>query len=192
MLYKNPNAMYHHDLASRLKQSDSDESPEARILKNSPDGSNKNWIFQGYLFFCSDGRHTGESYEAEVRATWAVVEQQYLPKILFLRHPAQRISIFYHHDSVAETDRDVLKLPVQGYVQVNSASRRLLRKWIGAAELDWAKVHGGILYDKFCLLDSQDSNPETTKRLLLRHGLHKHFQVHGTAWTFSGTVYVDS
>ena len=55
------------------------------------------------------------------------------------------MAIFYH--SVAELNRDVLKLPIQGYVQANSASQQKWRKWIDAAELEWAKAHGGILYN---------------------------------------------
>ena len=52
---------------SSHEQSDLDESPED--LERSTE-----WIFQGYLFFGSDGWRTDEAYEAEVRA---VVEQQY-------------------------------------------------------------------------------------------------------------------
>ena len=73
-------------------------------------------IFQGYFFFSSDGWRTDETYEAEVRA---VVEQQYLPKVPV---PIQHMAIFYH--SVAEPDRDVLKLAIRGYVQAHSTSRR--------------------------------------------------------------------
>ena len=47
--------------ASSHEQSDSDESPED--LEKSTE-----WIFQGYLFFSSDGWRTDEAYEAEVRA----------------------------------------------------------------------------------------------------------------------------
>ena len=83
------------------EQSDSEESPED--LEKSTE-----WIFQGYLFFGSDGWCTDETYEAEVLA---VVEQQYLPK---LPVPVQHTGIFYH--SVAEPDRDILKLPIRGYV----------------------------------------------------------------------------
>ena len=71
--------------ASSHEQSDSDESPED--LEKSTE-----WIFQGYLFFGSNGWRTDETYEAEVRA---VVEQQYLPKV---PAPIQHMAIF----SVAE------------------------------------------------------------------------------------------
>ena len=57
--------------ASSHKQSDSDDSLED--LKKSTE-----WIFQGSLFFGSNGWCTGETYEADVQA---VVEQQYLPKV---------------------------------------------------------------------------------------------------------------
>ena len=101
------------------------------------------------------------------------------------------MAIFHH--SVAEPDREVLKLPIRGYVprQANSASQRQWRKWIGAAELEWAKVHGGILCNKWYLMDTHDTNPENPKRLLLRHGRYQNFRVNGTAWTFSGTICVD-
>ena len=85
------------------------------ILKNPQNGFSTKWIFQGYLFFCSDGWSTDETYETEVRA---VVEQQYLPEVPV---PIQHMAIFYH--SVSEPDRDVLKVPIRGYVQANSASR---------------------------------------------------------------------
>ena len=67
------------------------------------------------------------------------------------------------------------------------------RKWIGAAELEWAKMYGGILYNKWYLLDIDDTNPENPKRLLLRpwHGQYQNFRVYGTAWTFSGTICVN-
>ena len=64
-------------------------------------------------------------------------------------------------------------------------------KILGAAELDWAKVHGGNLFDKWYLLDTHDTNPENPKRLLLRHGRYQNFRVNGTAWTLSGTNGVD-
>ena len=66
-------------------------------------------------------------------------------------------------------------------VQENPSSPWQWRKWKGAAELEWAKVHGGILYNhKWYLLDTQDTNQKNTIRLLLRHwhGLYKNFPVH--------------
>ena len=81
--------------------------------------------------------------------------------------------IFYH--LVAELELDVfkLKLPIQGYVQAKSASSRQWRKWIGAAELEWAKVHGGILYNRWYILDCQDIYTENPTRLLQRHGQYQ-------------------
>ena len=72
---------------SSHEQPDSDESPED--LEKFTE-----WIFQGYFFFGSDGWSTDEAYEAEV---WAVVEQQYLPKVPV---PVQHMAIF--NDSVAK------------------------------------------------------------------------------------------
>ena len=71
--------------------------------------------FSRVFFIYSNGWRTDKTYEAEI---WAVVEQQYLPKVPV---PIQHMAIFY--DSVAEPDRDDLKLPIRGYVQANSASR---------------------------------------------------------------------
>ena len=48
--------------ASFHEQPDSDESPED--LEKSTE-----WIFQGYLFFSSDGWRTDEIYEAEVQGS---------------------------------------------------------------------------------------------------------------------------
>ena len=44
------------------------------------------------------------------------------------------------------------------YRQIPQANdrRRQWRKGIDAVELEWAKVHGGILYNKWYLLDCQD------------------------------------
>ena len=67
--------------ASSHEQSYSDESPEDLEISTE-------WIFEGYLFFGSDGWRTDEAYEAEVRA---VVEQQYLPKVPV---PIQHMAIF--------------------------------------------------------------------------------------------------
>ena len=103
--------------------------------------------------------HTEETYQAKVLS---LVEQQYLPKVPVL---VQHMAIFYH--SVAEPDREVLKLPIRGYVprQANSASQRQWRKWIGAAELEWGKVYGGILYIRWYLLDCKDTYGKPEKGL---------------------------
>ena len=56
-------------------------------------------------------------------------------------------------------------------------------------------MHGGILFNKWCLMDTHNTNLENPKRLLLRHGLiglYQNFLVNGTAWTFSGTIKVDT
>ena len=145
-----------------FKQSDSDKSP--KDLEKSTE-----WIFQGYLSFCSDGWCTDEAYEAEVLA---VVEEQYLPNVPV---PVQHMAIFYHSVARPEPDRDILKLPIGGCVQANSASRRQWRKWISAAELEWAKVHGGILFNKWYFLDTHETNLEYPKRVLLRHGQYQNF-----------------
>ena len=76
-------------------------------------------------------------------------------------------------------------------MQANSASRQQWRKGIDAAEMEWAKAHGGILYNNWYLLDCQATGTGNPKRLLLRHGRFQNFRVNGTAWTFSGTIYVD-
>ena len=73
------------------------------------------------------------------------------------------MAIFCH--SVAEPDRDILKMPIRGYVQANSASRRHWRKWIVGAQLEWAKVHGVIMCDKWLLFDTHENNPENPKGL---------------------------
>ena len=69
--------------------------------------------FSRESFTYSNGWHADETYDLEVLA---VAEQQYLQPV-----PIQHITIFYH--SAAEPDSDVLKLPIRGYVQTNSASQ---------------------------------------------------------------------
>ena len=79
-------------------------------------------------------------------------------------------------------------------MQANSARRRQWRKGIDAAELEWAKALGGILYNKWYLWDCQDTYSGNPKRLLLRHGQYQNVRVNGTlgtAWTFSGIIFVD-
>ena len=63
--------------------------------------------FSTVSFLQFQGWSTEETFEAEA---WAVVEQQYLPKKVPV--PVQHMAIFYH--SVADTDRDVFKLPILG------------------------------------------------------------------------------
>ena len=74
---------------------------------------------------------------------------------------------------------------------MKSASQRHWRKWINAAELECAKVCGGILYNIWYLLDSKDTYTENPNRLLLRHGLCQNCRVNGKACTFFGTICVD-
>ena len=83
-------------------------------------------------------------------------------------------------------------LPIRGYVQAKSASRRQWRKWIGAAAFEWEKIQGGILFDEMYVFDIQEkTDPRNTYRFLLSHGKLKRFRISGKAWTFSGTVRVD-
>ena len=137
--------------ASSHEQSGLDKSPELvwKILKNTQNGFFKG-IFSSVLTDGAQMKLMKQNFPAA--EVLAVEELQCLPKIPV---PIQHMAIFY--DSVAELDRDVLKLPIQGYVQANSASRRQWRKRIGAAELEWAKAHGGILYNKWYLLEYQDT-----------------------------------
>ena len=79
-------------------------------------------------------------------------------------------------------------------VQAKSASRRQWRNWIGAAQLESAKVHGKILFNKWFFLDTLDSvdtHPENTQKASAKTWtIQKLF----SAWrivAFSGTVRVD-
>ena len=56
--------------------------------------------------------------------------------------------------------------------------------WVGVGKLP-AKVHSGILLNKWCLKDTHYTNPENPKRLILRHGQYQIFWENGTGWTFS-------
>ena len=62
--------------------------------------------FQGYLFLCSNGWLTYETYESELQEA---VEQQLFPKVPV---PVQHMAIFYHLGT--EPDRN---LPIQSCVQ---------------------------------------------------------------------------
>ena len=102
------------------------------------------------------------------------------------------MEIFYNW--AAEPDRELLKLPIRGYVQAKSASRRQLRKRIEAAALELEKIQGGIpLHETYIFGTKEKSDPRNTNRFLrlLSHGKLSGFRVCGTAWTVSGTVSVD-
>ena len=61
-------------------------------------------------------------------------------------------------------------MPIRGYVQAKSASRRQWRKWIGAAAFEWEKIQGGILFDEMYVFDIQEkTDPRNTYRFLLSH-----------------------
>ena len=49
--------------------------------------------------------------------------------------PVHHMKMFYN--SAAEPDRQLLNLPIRGYVQAKSASQQQCRQWIGAASLEW-------------------------------------------------------
>ena len=91
--------------------------------------------------------------------------------------------------------RELLKLPIRGYVQEKYVSRRKWTKWIDAAALEWEKIQGEIPLHETYILDSVDTQektgPRNTDRFLLSHGKLSGFRASGTAWTFSGTVRVD-
>ena len=79
----------------------------------------------------------------------------------------------YH--AVAKPDQDVLKLQLcTGEIRKPTT----VEKCIGAAELEWAKEYGGILYNRWYLLDCHDTYTENPKRLLLRHGQYQNFWVY--------------
>ena len=143
------------------------------------------WKFEGHIYFSAGRWSSGKNYEDAVRAA---VEDQYLPTVPV---PVHRMEIFYN--SAAEPDRELLKLPIRGYVQAKSASRGLWKKWIGAAALEWEKIQGGIpLHDRYIFDTKEKSDPTNTNRFLLSYGKLSFFRVCGRAWTFSGTVRVDS
>ena len=60
---------------------------------------------------CTCRWSVGEAYED---AVWAAVEEHYLPTV----------PVPVHHNLAAEPDRELLKLPIRGYVQAQLASRR--------------------------------------------------------------------
>ena len=143
------------------------------------------WKFEGHIYFSAGRWSSGKNYEDAVRAA---VEDQYLPTVPV---PVHRMEIFYN--SAAEPDRELLKLPIRGYVQAKSASRGMWKKWIVAASLEWEKIQGGIpFHDRYIFDTKEKSDPTNTNRFLLSYGKLSFFRVCGRAWTFSGTVRVDS
>ena len=147
MLHENLNAVHH--LTSSLIL-----TTHLKILKNPQNG-----FFKGvFSLVPTDGAQV-KLMKQSFRQWWN--SNIYLKFLM---------AIFYH--SVAEPDREVLKMQIRGYVQANSASQRQWRNWKDAADLKQrhmvefeAKAHG-----KWYFLDCQDTCTGNPKRLLLRHG----------------------
>ena len=69
------------------------------------------------------------------------------------------------YNSAAEPDRELLKLPIRGYVQAKLASQRQWRKWIEAAALEWEKIQGGIpLHERYIFDTKEKKDPMNTNR----------------------------
>ena len=60
------------------------------------------------------------------------------------------------YNSAAEPDRELLNLPIQGYVKEKSASRLQGRKWIVAAALELETIQGGIPLHEMYVLDTKE------------------------------------
>ena len=131
MLLENLNAA-HHQTSSLIRTN------HQKILKNLQNGS-----FRGIFSSVPTDGAQMKLMERKFGQWWnSNIYRNFQHMAIF---PGPAHGNFYH--LVAEPDRDVLKLPIRGYVKANSASRRQWRKWIDAAELEWAKAHGGILYN---------------------------------------------
>ena len=171
---------------SSHKQSDLDESPEVQPEDIEEFTEWILWIFQGFLFFSSNGCcilcHTAQMKLKKLKSGQWWNSNVYL-KFLSLSSTWKFLQFY------GQTGQRCLKLPIWGYVHVNFISQWQCRKCIGAAVLQWAKVHGCIQCNKWYLMNTQDTDLENTRRLLLRHG--QNLRVNGQAWTFSGTVCVD-
>ena len=147
MLHENPNALHHHSLI---------RTNHKRILKNAQNG-----IFKGiFPSVPTDGaqvklmkRKFGQSWNSNIYR-----------KSLSLSRTWQFLPIRCEWClEIADSS------PCTGEVRKPTTLSRQWRKWIGAAELEWAKVRGRTLFNKWYLLDCQDITPENTKRLLQRH-----------------------
>ena len=139
--------------------------------------------FEGHLYFqvAACRWSAGKTCEDAVRAA---VEEHYLPTVPV---PVNRMEMFYK--LAAESDRELLKLPIRGYAQANLASRQPRRKWIGAASFEWEKTQGGIPLHKMYILDTEERNdPRDTNRFFLSHGKLRSVRFNGRAWTFTSTV----
>ena len=161
----NPNPA--HQLTSSLIWTSHQRSSQ-RILKNSQNG------FCGFFKGIFSSVPTDVAYSAILHRwnlrSWSLGQwwngNIYL-KFLSLSSTC-KILQFY-----GQTGQRCLKLPIWGYVHVNFISQWQCRKCIGAAVLQWAKVHGCIQCNKWYFMDTQDTDLENTRRLLLRHGQNK-------------------
>ena len=81
------------------------------------------WPFERYLYFEAGRWPAGKIYEMQIRAALEAMEEQYL---LTVPVPVHRMEIFY--SLAAEPDRELLKLPIRGYVLAKLASQRQWRK----------------------------------------------------------------
>ena len=87
-------------------QSDSEDLPDDHETSSE-------WKFEGHIYFEAGCWLAGKTYEDAVRAA---VEEHYLPTVPV---PVHRMGNFYNLE--AEPDKELLKLPIRGYVQANSA-----------------------------------------------------------------------
>ena len=133
-----PNASDPQSIGVLSKDNSRRESPcgtssqsDSEVLPDDQETSAE-WKFEGHIYFSAGRWSSGKTYEDAHAAVREAVEEQYLPTVPV---PVHRMEIFYN--SAAEPDKELLKLPIRGYVQAKSASRRLWRKWIEAAALEW-------------------------------------------------------
>ena len=102
----------HESHCGTSSQSDSEDLPDDHETSSE-------WKFEGHMYFdAGPGRWpAGKAYEDAVRAA---VKEQYLPSVPV---PVRRMELF--HNSAAEPDTELLKLPIRGYVQeAEGASER--------------------------------------------------------------------
>ena len=136
-------------------QSDSDDSHD---LETSTE-----WKFEGHLYSAAGHLSAGKTYVDSVRAS---VEDQYLPTVP-TSIPVYCMESFYN--LAAEPDRELFKLPIQGYVQAKLSCRLQWRNWADVAALELEKIQSRFSLHGMYIFDTQEkTNPRNTNSFLLR------------------------
>ena len=90
-----------------------------------------------------------------------------------------------------DSEKSELIVPLRGYIAAKRTSRESWRQFGQRARFEWTKVSGGIRMYHHFINDRKRVNDEGDRfTVLAQWGSRKFFDMHGQAWTFTGSVTV--